>query len=134
MLKPLNDLTEAQINYAVAVLLKHEWRCPWILKQDGFLAWASYEQGLGNWHPDYCNDWAAASVVMQTYGIFPEVHSIERLEDDSVVTEGYVARTPAEILDGLVEGQYADKPLVAVMRCLLASEVGTVIGVPENLP
>ena len=135
MLKKLSQLSVTQINWAVARILGHQWRCPWIASVDSYQAWITYEQAWGNPHPDYCNDWNAASAVMVKYGIFPEVNEIHRHDDGSVTTSlGFLARTPAEILDDITEGHAASTPLAAVMLCFLNMKVGNAIEVPGEIP
>ena len=135
MHKRLSQLSVTQINWAVARILGHRWRCPWIASVEGYQAWIAYEHTWGNPHPDYCNDWNAASPIMMKYGIFPEMNEIHRHDDGSVTTSlGFLARTPAEILDGITEGHHASTPLAAVMLCFLNMEVGNVVSVPEGIP
>lgn len=86
MLKKLSQLSVTQINWAVARTLGHRWRCPWIASVESYQAWIAYEHTWGNPHPDYCNDWNAASPIMMKYGIFPEVNEIHRHDDGSVTT------------------------------------------------
>lgn len=134
MLKKLSELSAPQISWAVAVAEGHQWRCPWMLEQDGYRAWCSYEQAWGNPHPDYCNDWMIASAIMVKHGIFPQITDIERHEDGSVTfAKRFKANTPQRILD-CEDGCYDDHPLVAVMRCYLSMRVGNVISVPEGIP
>lgn len=44
MLIKTSEATPLQINYLVAKCEKHESRCPWILEQQGYAAWQSYER------------------------------------------------------------------------------------------
>jgi len=97
------------------------------------LDWAvSAARGDSDIHP-YSTDWGDGGPIIEREGIFPSLTDIERHDDFSVTfSRNFQARTPAQYLDHC-EGSYGPTPLIAAMRCFVASKLGDEVDVPEEL-
>ena len=84
----INKLSPNQRNFVLAALLGHEWRCPWMLAQDGYTRWQSYESAWGNPTPDYCNDQRVTGNLIDEYLIsaYPNFY-----RDNSGNYDGWIA-------------------------------------------
>ena len=100
-----NELTGAALDWAVA-------QC------EGF--------DNGDWLPDYSTDWAAGGVIIEREEI-----SISR-EFSSGRIE-WAAWTPAPFRDDAEAFGYGETPLIAVMRCYVASKLGDEVEIPDEL-
>ena len=69
---------------------------------------------------------------MTAYGIFPEVNEISRDNDGYVTFDGgFFAKTPAQVLDGLYDGEWGSTPQIAVVRAYLVKTYGKEVDMPE---
>lgn len=131
------DMSIAKLNFLVAKSLNWPWRYPWLLADEGYLPWRGSETAWGNWHPDYCSSWAVVGPIMSIYGIFPEVNEISR-DDNGFVTfaGGFFAKTAAQVLDGLEDGEWGPTPQIAVVRAYLVKTYGKEVDMPglEAIP
>lgn len=126
------NLSKKQLNYLVAKTLNWQWRYPWLLAKEGYVPWRSAEESWGNWHPDYSESWAAIGPIMTAYGIFPEVNEISRDNDGFVTFDGgFFAKTPAQVLDGLDDGEWGSTPQIAVVRAYLVRIYGKEVDMSE---
>ena len=137
------NLSEEQLDYLVAKSLNWQWRYLRLLSEEGYVSWRSAEgawgawhpdhcSSWGNWHPDYCSSWAAIGPIMTAYGIFPEVNDFSQ-DNDGFITfdDGFFAKTPAQVLDGLDDGEWGLTPQIAVVRAYLVKTYGKEVDMPE---
>ena len=124
------DLSKEKLNYLVAKSLNWQWRYPWLPSEEGYVSWRSAEGAWGAWHPGYCSSWAAIGPIMTT--IFPEVNDFS-LDNDGFITfdDGFFAKTPAQVLDGLDDGEWGLTPQIAVVRAYLVKTYGKEVDMPE---
>jgi Protein of unknown function (DUF2591) len=110
-----NELTGAGLDWAVAKCEGHESRCSWILEKEGYAAWQAYEMAWGNPLPNYSTNWAQGGPIIERKGI--AILQCPR---------GWAARIG-------FGGEYIEgpTPLIAAMRCYVASKLGDDIEVPE---
>jgi hypothetical protein len=80
----------------------------------------------GDWLPDYSTDWAAGGAIIEREEI-----SISR-EFSSGRIE-WAAWTPAPFRDDAEAFGYGETPLIAVMRCYVASKLGDEVEIPDEL-
>ena len=126
------DLSEDQLNYLVAKSLNRQWHYSWLLAKEGYVSWRSAEHAWGSWHPDYCTNWGAIGPIMTAHGIFPEVSSVRQDSDGFVTFDGgFFAKTPAQVLDGLEDGEWGSTPQIAVVRAYLVKTYGKEVDMPE---
>lgn len=125
------ELSGFALDWAVAKIQKHPWRCPWMLEKDGFDAWVGYEWAWGCLHPSYSTDWAAAGPIIER----------ERIKVAPNLGGTWLGQARHEAHHPLVGGpvlagwtnQHGPTPLVAAMRCFVASKLGPEIELPEGL-
>lgn len=55
------------LDYYVALAVGHTWRCKWMLEENGYNAWQSYEEGWGNPTPPYSSDWAMCGPLIERF-------------------------------------------------------------------
>jgi hypothetical protein len=80
----------------------------------------------GDWLPDYSTDWAAGGPIIEQEGI-----SIENAEG-LYWTAGLTHRD--EEYGGVKRAEeQGDTPLIAAMRCYVASKMGNEINLPEEV-
>ena len=126
------NLSKEQLSYLVAKSLNWQWRYTWLPSEEGYVSWRSAENAWGNWHPDYCSSWAAIGPIMTAHGIFPEVNEISQDNDGFVTFDGgFLAKTPAQVLDGLYDGEWGSTPQIAVVRAYLVKTYGKEVDMPE---
>lgn len=112
------------LNYLVAKIERHEWRCPWLLEKEGYVAWQSYEQAWGNPTPDYCSNWDQGGPIIEREG--------GTLWSTNAVGWRCKARYDfTNDKEGVVVG--GPTPLIAAMRCFVASKLGDVVDIPDEL-
>jgi hypothetical protein len=80
----------------------------------------------GDWLPDYSTDWAAGGAIIEREEI-----SISR-EFSSGRIE-WAAWTPAPFRDDAEAFGYGETPLIAAMRCYVASKLGDDVEIPGAL-
>lgn len=132
-----NELTGAALDYVVAKLQGHSWRCPWILQKDGLRAWLSYEQAWGNPHPEYTQDWSEGGPIIEREGM----HLSQTRSNDEVApgvfhlnpTGWRAAIDYSVLLMSYNHSLTGPTPLVAAMRCYVASKLGDEIEIPDEL-
>lgn len=112
-----SELTGDALDWAVAKCEGHEWRCPWILEKHGYSAWRSYELGWGCWHGSPSTDWAQGGLIIDREGI-----ATQQSPDRSC----WMAHNNSPAFEG-------ETPLIASMRCYVASKLGDEVDVPNEL-
>lgn len=115
-----SELTGPALDWVVATLEKHQWRCPWILQKDGLTAWLRYEEAWGNRHPSYSTDWSQGGPIIER----------EKLNIEHFVSIQFPAPAGGWCCNATWE---SSTPLIAAMRCFVASKLGDEVGVPEEL-
>jgi len=75
----------------------------------------------GDWLPDYSTDWAAGGTIIEREGI-----GLVSPHDDINEWEAY---HPTQVHDEY----YGATPLIAAMRCYVASKLGDEVQIPEEL-
>ena len=61
------ELEGPLLDYYVALAVGHVWRCNWMLEEEGYNVWQSYEQGWGNPTPPYSTDWAHCGPLVDLF-------------------------------------------------------------------
>jgi hypothetical protein len=118
-----SELTGNALDWVVAKIEGHPWRCAWMLESDGFIAWRSFEQGWGNPTPRYSTDWSQGGPIIEREKI-----SLTDPHNDHFHPGEWAAykRMIGTETCGLT-------PLIAAMRCFVASKLGDEVDVPEGL-
>ena len=126
------NLSEEKLNYLVAKSLNWQWRYTWLLSEEGYVFWRSSENAWGAWQPDYCSSWAAIGPIMAVHGIFPEVNDFSQ-DANGFITfdDGFFAKTPAQVLDGVHDGEWGSTPQIAVVRAYLVQTYDKEVDMPE---
>jgi Protein of unknown function (DUF2591) len=119
-----SELTGDALDWAVAKCEGHEWRCPWILEKHGYSAWRSYELGWGCWHGSPSTDWAQGGPIIEREEI--DLDCDEFYSDNRKWMASMVMHGNGFSATGLT-------PLIASMRCYVASKLGDEIDVPNEL-
>lgn len=121
-----NKLEGAALDWAVAKCENHQYRCPWLLEQQGYVAWQSYERGWGNPTPDYSTNWSQGGPIIEREKI--------------VVTPIGRPISPLNLWSASVEHAGVDSiwvdgptPLIAAMRCYVTSKLSDKVDVPKEL-
>lgn len=114
----VSEATLTQLNWLVA-------KCEGLLGPDGIRFSDEYCDSLGHDQDgDFTNDWAQGGPIIEREGIFVRPH-----------TQRHSWR--CWIYDGKGEGikfdQHGPTPLIAAMRCYVASKLGDTIEVPEEI-
>ena len=76
----------------------------------------------GDWMPDYCTDWAAGGPIIEVEKI-----TVMALEDG-----GWTASV-GELWVAEEGGICGPTPLIAAMRCYVASKLGSTVEIPKEL-
>jgi hypothetical protein len=118
-----SELTGPALRWAVAKIEGHQSRCAWMIKE-GWVSWQSYEAAWGNPIPNYDEDWEQAGPIIERekiaicwLGVGLWRTSIEGTTDAGIPL--YDERGPT--------------PLIAAMRCYVASKLGDEVEIPEEL-
>lgn len=114
-----SELTGATLDWAVAKCEGHESRCPWLLEKEGYTAWQSYERAWGNPLPRYSTDWAQGGPIIEREKI-----AVWHRGDE------WPWRAQQSDTSHLKGGA---TPLIAAMRCYVASKLGDEIEIPKEL-
>lgn len=86
----------------------------------------------GDWFRPSTN-WSQGGPIIEREGILPTITDVERSDNSSVsFSKTFRAKTPAQYLDH-DEGMYGPTPLIAAMRCFVASKLGDDVDVPKAL-
>ena len=117
------EATELQLDWLVAKCEGHESRCPWLLEKEGYAAWQSYENAWGNPLPNYSTNWAQGGPIIDREGI-----SLIRQTPDRWVSE---YSNGCDRFDHA--RSHGPTPLIAAMRCYVASKMGEEVEVPDEL-
>jgi len=117
----VNELTGAALDWAVAKCEGHESRCSWMLEKEGYAAWQAYEMAWGNPLPNYSTNWSQGGPI------------IEREEISVNWANGQWEAHTATDDDNFDQIEYAPTPLIAAMRCYVASKLGDDVEIPEEL-
>lgn len=121
-----SELTGAALDWAVAKVEGHQWRCPWLLEKDGFQSWSSYEQAWGNPTPKYSTDWSQGGPILER----ERIGVCHYNEADGWEVPNWAAwRTDTEDRVQIM----GETALIAIMRCFVASKLGDEVDVPEEL-
>ena len=138
MLSRTNELTGAALDWAVAKCEGHEWRCPWVLVNDGYAAWRSYELAWGCWHGSPSTNWAQGGPIIErehialrptfTEGGYRTSESMDAVHAKIELPNG------AKVYDHEKSvWEYGPTPLISAMRCYVASKLGDEIEIPNEL-
>ena len=121
-----SDLIGPALDWAVELALGTHW------SPNGYFCHSITEFNRNPKHA-YSIDWAQGGQIIEREGIFPTLTDLERNDDGSVsFTRVFRAKTPAQYLEQ-DEGVYGPTPLVAAMRCLVASKLGDDVEIPQEL-
>ena len=123
-----SELSGAALDWVVATCEGHQWRCPGLLKREGLRSWLSYEEAWGNPHSSYSTSWLSGGPIIER----------ERMQIAPLPDNGWRAHWRSfdhknwrEVwMDCFDEGV---TPLIAAMRCLVASKLGDEVDIPEEL-
>lgn len=125
----LESLGDLQLNYTVAKIKKHQFRCPWLLNEQGHAAFFGYEEAWGNPMVLYTANAAAALALAKEASISVEICDIELNDDGRLeVSGGWVARSPGEFLR-MDEGIKGDTWERAVVKCFIHMHLGSEVAV-----
>lgn len=114
------------LDYLVAKCEGHQWRCPWMLRKEGYSAWIGYERAWGNPHPDFSTDWAQGGPIIEREGMGLRYCGFDR--------EPYFVATSEHRYFPKKFGALGPTALIAAMRCFVASKLGDTVDVPQELP
>lgn len=112
------------LDWLVAKCEGHESRCAWMLEKDGYIAWQNYEQAWGNPIPKYSTDGGIAVPIIEREGISVEFNKVPFKS----LWVAYKLEPSEED-----EPQGGSTFLIAAMRCYIASKLGDIVEVPEEL-
>ncbi len=124
MLIKTSELTGAALDWAVAKCEGHESRCPWLLEKEGYAAWQSYENAWGNPLPNYSTGWTQGGPII-------EREKISIMEECNGTWMGSIGGCTD--LDMPLWQEHGPTPLIAAMRCYVASELGDTVDIPDEL-
>jgi hypothetical protein len=91
--------------------------------KDGWKQWQSYEEACGSPIPLYDEDWGAGGPIIER-----EIDQISRLHSYPEYTANRYACDSWEDCEAL-----GPTPLVAAMRCYVASKLGEEVDIPKEL-
>jgi len=80
----------------------------------------------GDWLPDYSTDWAAGGPIIEREGL-----AISRVSQDE--WSASLIHEDKEYGGVMYTNQHGATPLIAAMRCYVASKLGDDVEVPEEL-
>jgi len=123
------ELTGDALDYVLAKMRDHQWRCAWILKQDGFHAWKNYELAWGNWHGELSNDPATCLGLMKEYRA--NIDQAEHAPKVQVTIWYEIADSYSSDFDAV--SAIGDTVEQAVARCVVAMRLGDEVEVPSEL-
>ncbi len=116
-----DELISEALDYIVAKCECHEWRCPWMLEQEGLVSWRSYERAWGNDHPNYSTDQAKGGLII----------------DRTYISTSYEGKGIwlAGRFNGVsyTMGYESSTRLIAAMRCYVASIKGDEVEIPKEI-
>ena len=118
-----SELTGAALDWAVAKCEGHESRCSWMLEKEGYAAWQAYEMAWGNPLPNYFTNWSQGGPIIER----------ERICIDIGHDGVWLAYTKQNYEDAKEFMHVGPTPLIAAMRCYVASKLGNEIELPEEL-
>ena len=95
------------------------------VEKEGFTAWSAYEYAWGNPTPEYSTDWSPAGPIIERerLQVFPHNGASDWCGVAHVPRDGYT---------GIIT-QDGPTPLIAAMRCFIASKLGSTVEVPDEL-
>ena len=120
----VSELSGAALDWAVAKCRGHQWRCPWLLEKSGYPAWQGYEESWGNPTPNYSTDWAEGGPILEQEWLDVTPWPNESDAD---------SRWQCKQHDSLRCVAFGPTPLIAAMRCYVASKLGDTVEIPEAL-
>jgi hypothetical protein len=124
------ELTGAALDWAVAKCEGHESRCPWLLEKEGYTAWQSYERAWGNPLPRYSTNWAQGGPIIEREKMcIDEPNCDADCRGWSAVIIDWASKDDEE---NSIEG-FGPTPLIAAMRCYVASKLGDEVEIPKEL-
>lgn len=126
------------LNYAVALANKHEWRGHFIIEQDGFNAWMSYENAWGHPHYDYVSSWTGAGPLIEAEKISVYHYETKKIENSNKQTpflNKLPIPKPYRAFNELYGPTYTDGDtyLEAAMRCYVLIKLGEKVEIPEKV-
>jgi hypothetical protein len=124
------DLTDDALNWVVAKIEGHQWRCPWMLEKEALAAWQRYECAWGNPTPDYSTDWARGGPIIER-----ELITVASNGETAFTHQKWTAYRVDNLFndDFAHENQNGPTPLIAAMRCFVASRLGDEVEIPDEL-
>ena len=127
-----SELTGPALRYIVAEIEGHESRCAWMIK-DGWAVWQAYESAWGSPIPNYDTDWSQGGPIIERERLTVAAEGdprspvwVSSLTYPAKVT--YVVGTAMRFCS-----MRGPTPLIAAMRCYVASKLGDEVDVPEEL-
>jgi hypothetical protein len=119
-----SELIGAALDWAVAKCEGHQWRCPWMLEKEGLKAWQNYEKAWGSPTPEFSTDWAQGGPIIER----------EKIRLDCAWHPQWTAQSPHTAkIDGYTSWVEGSTPLIAAMRCYVASKMGDEVEASKEL-
>ena len=118
------ELIGNALDYIVAKLENHEWRNHWILEDQGFHSWNSYEMSFGNPTPKYSSDWTKGGLIIDREKIEIKYHDV--CVAQIWYRDGWGA-------DEIIAKGVGETSLIAAMRCYVARKLGDEVEIPLDL-
>lgn len=116
-----SELTGAALDWAVA-------KCEEVTLSehiDGLHSWLEHEV-IGFWHVySPSTDWSQGGPIIEQEGI--------TVSDEGTMWSAYIRKNLFKD-DGSEHWQVGPTPLIAAMRCYVASKLGNEVEIPNNLP
>ena len=119
-----SELTGPALDWAVAKCEGHVWRAPLLLEKEGYKRWQGYEAAWGNPTPPYSTDWAQGGPIIEREWLDITPWPNESDED---------LRWQCKQHDSIDCVAFGPTPLIAGMRCFVASRLGDEVDVPAEL-
>lgn len=128
-----STLSDPALNFVIATILGHQWRCRWMLEKEGFRAWVNYEEAWGNPTPDYCKNFEHSSLIIDEH--IDIIRKRNAREEAELHTPDPAFRFKAEIFpaDGSYICAHGPTLLVAAMRCFVSFKLGDYVELPNEL-
>ena len=120
----VSEVVGTALDWLVAKCEGHESRCAWMLEKYGYIAWQNYEQAWGNPIPKYSTDGSIAVPIIEREGISVEFNKVPFKS----LWVAYKLEPSEED-----EPQGGSTFLIAAMRCYIASKLGNIVEVPDEI-
>lgn len=125
-IQKIKELSGNPLNYAVAKAEGYEARCAWLLDQQGYVAWQSYERGWGNPIPNYCETHAGDEIIDR------ELISTQVFDNSFPIGSRWNAYLPGHIPYKADEEINGATRREAAMRAWAVYKLGETIDIPEG--